>query len=208
MRFLALLLSSPAGNSFRSLPCIGWLAWEERERFALIYDLPDHSSHGRQVHWSMKSLYDLISEKPRLSLSRRFHIATDLADVVLQLHTAGWLHKSFRSENVIFLAPRGSSATTFLQSSPYLVGYEYARPDTADAAVFTQLPDTSLIADLYRHPHARGVLRQKYQKAVRLICIRMYTFGACIVAASSRHTIFLHITRIDESDRGRYKFKR
>ncbi|KAF2257628.1 hypothetical protein CC78DRAFT_538390 [Lojkania enalia] len=176
VRNLAVLLTSEVGKTFRSLPCIGYLPWEEKERYALVYDIPDASTEDSKAHWRMKSLYDLLSEQPILSLSRRYQIATGMAEVILQLHTAGWLHKSFRSDNIIFLSPTGSTTADFLNRSPYLVGYGYARPDTPDAAIFTQLPDTVLRTDLYRHPQARGIPRQRYQKR-----FDMYAFGCLLV---------------------------
>lgn len=80
-----------------------------------------------------------------------------MTEVVLQLHTAGWLHKSLLCENIVFLAPQDSTPSDFLYCAPYLIGYGYARLDTARGAIFTQLPDIELVADLYRHPQARGV---------------------------------------------------
>ncbi|CAO2648655.1 Nn.00g079220.m01.CDS01 [Neocucurbitaria sp. VM-36] len=169
---LAVMLASPAGKDSQSLLCIGYLPWEERELYALVYNIP---GDPKQEVWSLKTLYDLIAEQPHLSLRSRFEIANKMAHVLWQLHTAGWLHKSLRSSNIIYLAPKGASAVDFLQSPPYLIGYEYARPDTTSAAVFTQLPDTELLNDLYRHPQARGVRREKYRKQ-----FDMYALG-CIL---------------------------
>lgn len=158
---LAAMLASPEGKDCQSLLCLGYLPWEERELYALMYTIPRDTTRGR---WSLKTLSDLLVEQRHLSLGRRFEIATKMTQAVLQLHTAGWLHKSLRSNHIIFLAPKGASPSEFLQSTPYLIGFEYARPDTAKAAAFTQLPDTEPLNDLYRHPEARGVRRESYRK--------------------------------------------
>lgn len=158
---LAVLLASPSATNCQSLLCIGYLPWEDRELYALVYAIPGDAEHD---DWSLKTLYDLIAEQRHFSLGRRFAISRRIAQVVLQLHTAGWLHKSLRSNNIIYIAPKGTSASEFLEGTPYLIGYEYARPDTAKASEFTQLPDTELNNDLYRHPEARGARRERYRK--------------------------------------------
>lgn len=176
VRFLAVMLASPAVKDLQSLLCIGFLPWEERELYALVYNIPEAMPQDEPDHWRLKSLHDLILEQPQLSLGRRFEIARKMAEVMLQLHTAGWLHKSFRSENIVFLASKDSSPDDFLQGQPYLIGYEYARPDSSEAAMFTQLPDTELAADLYRHPQARGAARERYQKR-----FDMYALGCVLI---------------------------
>ncbi|KAJ8112113.1 hypothetical protein OPT61_g5444 [Boeremia exigua] len=158
---LAAMLASPAGKDCQALLCVGTLPWKERELCALVYTMPGDAAQGI---WSVKTMSELVAEQAQLSLGRRFEIATVMAQAVLQLHTAGWLHKSLRTNNIIFLAPEHAKSADFLQRSPYLIGFEYARSDTATAAAFTQLPDTEPINDLYRHPQARGVRRESYRK--------------------------------------------
>ncbi|RYP49838.1 hypothetical protein DL768_004530 [Monosporascus sp. mg162] len=172
MKCLAVFLMSLSDKSFRSLPCLGYYPLESQGRHGIVYSMPDD-----KTDWDFKSLKDLISAQPFVSLSRRLELARAVADTVLQLHTAGWLHKSLRSENIIFLAPRGSENDAFLNSEPYVFGYEYARSDTEDSAnAFTQLPDTELETDLYRHPRARGLNRETFQKR-----FDMYALACLIV---------------------------
>ncbi|KAH8647084.1 prion-inhibition and propagation-domain-containing protein [Tricladium varicosporioides] len=160
MKCLAVLLMSLSDKSFRSLPCMGYYPMESNGRHGVVYGTPDNS-----VDWTFKSLRDLILEQRLVSLRRRLAISRAIAETILQLHTAGWMHKSLRSSNIIFLAPRGSGSQEFLKSEPYLVSYDYARPDMAEAAkAFTQMPETTSDEDLYRHPQARGANRETYQK--------------------------------------------
>lgn len=107
---------------------------------------------------------DLLVKQQHLSLSCRFEIATKIARAVLQLHTAGWLHKSLRADHIVFLGSKDAASEEMLQSTPCLIGFGYARPDTAIAAAFTQLPDTEPLNELYRHPQARGAGRECYRK--------------------------------------------
>lgn len=158
---LSVLLSGPAVEGNPSLHCIGYLPWEDRELFALVYETPQDTN---QDDWSLRTLSDLITNQPYVSLGRRYEIARRTTEAVLQLHTAGWLHKSLRTSNIVFLGTKTASLTDFLQRTPYIIGFEYARPDTPKAAAFTQLPDTDVGHDLYRHPQARGVERERYRK--------------------------------------------
>ncbi|KAI1214106.1 prion-inhibition and propagation-domain-containing protein [Annulohypoxylon truncatum] len=167
MKSLAVLLMSFSHTSFRSPQCIGYYPGESLGRHAIVFSLPEGTSS-----LSMKSLSQLISEEKAISLSRRLAIARALAETILQLHTAGWMHKGLTSENIIFLAPEGSQNEDFLRSEPLVMGYDYARPDTADAAVaFTQLPESKPSAELYRHPQARGLARETYQKRFDLYAL-------------------------------------
>ncbi|KAI2643380.1 prion-inhibition and propagation-domain-containing protein [Xylaria nigripes] len=160
MKCLVVFLMSLSDKSFRSLPCLGYYPLEAEDRHGIIYSMPDD-----EVDWDFRTLKDLISSQPFVSLIRRLDLMRSIADTVLQLHTAGWLHKSIRPENIIFIAPRGSSNEAFLNSEPFIIGYEYARTDTKDSAnAFTELPDTDLETDLYRHPQARGMKRETFQK--------------------------------------------
>ncbi|KAK4160693.1 prion-inhibition and propagation-domain-containing protein [Cladorrhinum sp. PSN259] len=180
IKCLAVFLMSLSDHSFRSLPCLGYYPLQTEGRHGIVYSMPSKSrppsdsiseddppssSSSFETDYDFKSLRALIRSQPMVSLRRRLELARCLGETVLQLHTSGWLHKSLRSENIIFLAPRGSTDRFFLSSEPYIFGYEYARSDSSDSAkAFTQLPDTELEAELYRHPSARGAGRETYQK--------------------------------------------
>ncbi|KAI1079486.1 prion-inhibition and propagation-domain-containing protein [Whalleya microplaca] len=172
MKSLVVLLMSFSHKSFRSLRCLGYYPAEDRGRHGIVFSAPNED-----FSWSMKSLSQLIEEEMYVSLSRRVAIAQALGETLLQLHTAGWMHKSLRSENIVFLAHEGSKNEDFLRSDPFVMGYDYARPDTADAAAaFTQLPETELSAELYRHPQAQGLNRETYQKR-----FDVYALGCLVV---------------------------
>lgn len=172
MKSLTVLLMSLVHESFHSLPCLGLVSVKDKGRYGLVFALPADS-----VDLQVMGLDELIKTAQRASLARRLEITRNIAEAVLQLHTAGWMHKSLRPTNIVFLAKQGAKPEQVLQTTPYIVGYDYARPDTQDAAkAFTQLPETSLRAELYRHPQARGANRQTYQKR-----FDMYSLGCLIV---------------------------
>lgn len=159
----ALLVKAPP--SFAALCCKGYIPVRDQFRLGLVYDIPLVQDVDQPSEYEQRNLHDLIQKQRKASLLDRVRIASVISDAVLQLHTAGWLHKSIRSENILFLAGSKSELETFLSTAPYLVGYEYARPDTNDAAVaLTELPETPLYTDLYRHPDKRGAIGKSFQK--------------------------------------------
>jgi hypothetical protein len=163
LRDLAMLLSQASDSAFHSLPCAGYVDMQESGRFGFVYDITDFTTGADASSVQTRSLFDLFAECPFVSIVDRMRIACDMAEAVLQLHTAGWLHKGICSENVRFVSAARSTARLIVGSSAYLVGYGYARPDTASAAVMTELPVTATDRDLYRHPNARGQARQSFQ---------------------------------------------
>jgi len=163
LRDLAMLLSQASDSAFHSLPCAGYVDLQESSRFGFVYDITNFTTGADASSVQTQSLFDLFTECPFVSVIDRMRIACDMAEAVLQLHTAGWLHKGICSENVRFVAAARSGPRSIIGSSPYLVGYGYARPDTASAAVMTELPVTAADRDLYRHPNARGQARQNFQ---------------------------------------------
>ena len=109
------------------------------------------------------SLKDLLSGAEKPSLDARLHVAQSLAESILQLHTCGWLYKSIRSENVLFIQGTGSAADVGDLNEPYLGGYEYARQEGGGEV--TEEIDTTPEIDLYRYPQARAPVRAKFCKA-------------------------------------------
>lgn len=195
MKSLTVLLMSLVHESFHSLPCLGLASVKDKGRFGLVFALPAES-----VNLEVTGLDELVKTTQRASLARRLELSCNIAEAVLQLHTAGWMHKSLRPNNVIFLAAKGAKPEEILQATPYIVGYDYARPDTQDAAkAFTQLPEASLRSELYRHPQARGADRQTYQKR-----FDMYALACLLIELMTwRSLTDLHSEHTDKEFRGR-----
>lgn len=163
LRDLAMLLQQANDSSFHSLPCAGYVDIQESGRFGFVYDVTELASGADATSIWSRSLFDLMPDCRFVSMVDRVRIACDIAEAVLQLHTAGWLHKGICSENVVFVAAARSSQREILTGRPYLFGYGYARPDTVSAAVMTEMPVTATNRDLYRHPNARGEARHSFQ---------------------------------------------
>ncbi|RYO86470.1 hypothetical protein DL764_009003 [Monosporascus ibericus] len=171
IKLLVALLSAMEDPSFRSLPCLGHYPAPNQTCYGIVYAAPD-DKHA----WQLTSLYDIIPAVQDVSLAKRLEIAKAVAETILQLHTAGWLHKSLKSESVVFFADKEVSAGKAIQSDPFVFGYDYARPDSTEGAVYTQWSEANLAGDLYRHPNAQGHDRETYQKR-----FDMYALGCIFV---------------------------
>ena len=84
--------------TFHSLKCFGFLEVPKSGRYAYLFS-PPNSLSGAFSMWSLSEVFCLVSQGP--SLNNRLDIAIALAETVLQLHTAGWLHKSIRADNIL-----------------------------------------------------------------------------------------------------------
>ena len=159
---LAVFLHLVEDPQLHSLVCRGYIEDEPESRFALVYSLPS----GIEYVQAIETLSDFIIKISMPSLTWRIGLAIALAEAVLQLHTSGWLHKSIRSDNVAFLHSSGRQQPETVDPIPFIVGYEYARPDTITA--ITEEALWSLDTNIYRHPEARGTGRARFRKAFDL----------------------------------------
>ncbi|KAF2725547.1 hypothetical protein K431DRAFT_290668 [Polychaeton citri CBS 116435] len=166
VRSFAMLLSS-ADQSFASLRCKGLVIVDNDDlhRYGLVYQLPALDEDNKNDAFQKESLYDIMRGGCKVALSQRFRIALKMCEAVLQLHTAGWLHKNIRSENVLFFKSATSSGNEPEVRDPYMIGYDNVRPDSLEAAAkLTLSSDTSLYHDLYRHPAKRSHMITTYEK--------------------------------------------
>ncbi|KAL2396883.1 hypothetical protein ABEF93_004335 [Exophiala dermatitidis] len=174
---LAFLLSRVKHPSFHTLRCLGF--FEDGDRFVFVYSYPEtrhtqtqtfiETEKVKKVRLPPKSLNELIRENKTLkspSVTTRLDIALKLANTLLILHTAGWLHKDLRSENVVFFDNDWSI--------PYVTGFSFSRQDSP--AEISEQPSSEPQADIYRHPHALGEPSTSFQKYMDL-----YSLGLVLV---------------------------
>lgn len=152
---LATLLSrKPKPQEFHVLDCLGSTHDEAASRFGLVFQLPALavSNHPGDMPLVV-SLHDLIHTPPSTgkmfpSLNDRFRLSRTLASSLLHLHAAKWLHRNLRSESILFIA--SSQSVDTLLPTPYISGFEYARPD---AQAVASLPlNASAIQAPFQHP--------------------------------------------------------
>ncbi|EXJ66367.1 uncharacterized protein A1O5_10519 [Cladophialophora psammophila CBS 110553] len=164
------LLSGLNSPTFHSLKCIGYLKEPKTLRYAYIFQPP------KDDEFSLRTLQDLVAgDVLRPSINQRLVIASALTETVLQLHTAGWLHKSIRSDNVLFFQSRKADWSS-LENIPeaYLGGYEFARWD--NMLETTEAPGAFEHSRLYRHPLSLSEDRIPFCKAFDL-----YSLGCVLL---------------------------
>lgn len=185
---LAKLLHQPKEIVFRTPSCWGWVRQAQFNRVAFMFSIPE----GCEPQPS--SLYHVLgSNSQPPSLGQRFTLALQLARCISNLQLVKWVHKSFRSENVLFfprkteseLASRPTTLDEHLDfSEPWVLGYEFSRPET----YFSQgQSDSCPMRDVYRHPDRQGRPTQPFNKLHDI-----YALGVVLLEIG-RFLLILHL---------------
>ncbi|KAI9699650.1 MAG: hypothetical protein M1836_002684 [Candelina mexicana] len=157
---VASLLSKMNDPAFHALSCIGFLKSAKSARYAYIFK-PPISTIPRLVIKSLRDLLTASSLQP--SINDRLKVAVAMTETLLQLHTAGWLHKAIRPDNIVFFT---NSVDNWTKSdgmaASFLGGYEYARADNPLES--TEDPSSQKYPNLYRHPLSLGQKRSAFTK--------------------------------------------
>lgn len=181
---LALLLGANKSRDFHTLRCKGLLEDARSESYRLIYYWPAESSGSE----TSASLRKHLSSPSLPSLSDRISVARKMANSLLLLQASNWLHKAICSRNVLFFPIEGASPL----SNPYVVGFEYSRPDLEDEP--SQLPDDPEVR-LYSHPAYLQGEKHAFDKVFDI-----YAFGLVLIELAHwrplKH-IYLEVMRRD-----------
>jgi len=104
----------------RTLDCPGVVSVgdDRQTTYKLLYRPP---SPG---FFTLEAVLSAQRETPTLPLGKKFACAKVLSRAVLWVHLAGWLHKSIRSDDVVF---GGDDEAQVDLAEPYLCGFEYSR---------------------------------------------------------------------------------
>ena len=171
------------GPSFYTLQCRGFVEDRVTKRYGYISDLPDELSSSARAcrpvsrdicvkepepEPELRSLRQILDHSSMPSLNRRLSLAVMLLENLLNLHTSGWLHKDFRSDNVILVRktdPTYENTSDELSLySVYIAGYIHSRVD--NPGEMTEPLNSEVEADLYRHPSLLYDSRQSYHKSL------------------------------------------
>lgn len=154
-----LLASKSTPAEFRAPFCMGYFdgSTTECDRFGLVYRIPAGAPDGA----GPLSLRQYICTGRKTTLNERISLAHSLAQSLMYLHSVSWLHKSIRSENVLFFP--GPSTTAINISQPILSGFGYARPDDPGAETERQI--RQLDQDLYRPPECQSMSYSRSKKS-------------------------------------------
>lgn len=164
------LLSQPPTPSFRTLPCMGYT--EEQGGFRLIFNLPPGDISATNVE-QPQTLLSVLSRGNGLlpDVGTRLQLAVQVCETLLSFHTAGWLHKDIRSENIVLLS-QPSDRQSHQLGRPYLCGFSFARQDSPTE--ISEQPSADPLRDIYRHTEALGEPSEsfeRYMDAYSLGCV-------------------------------------
>ena len=166
IKALAVLLSSTKSAELGLLRCVGFFKDDHPfgEKYGLLLEIPRTEIQQPTLSPQMSgpssrathpcSLYEYInitSHAPPL-LGDRFRIAATLCNILLQVHASNWLHKAIRPSNILFLDKNSDApnAAVLRSTQPYLVGFDFSRPDHPTAESLEQPRDKS--GNAYLHP--------------------------------------------------------
>lgn len=139
---------------FSVLNCLGHFNDDLNNRVGIVFEAP--SSPGPL---QMISLRDRIIDDRKFRVIRdlcaRMEIARILTTTYFRLHSVGWLHKSFRSENVLLFENKDRGSHEL--DTPFVCGFDFSRQDSlteltedVPSALIERHQDHEL--GLYRHP--------------------------------------------------------
>ncbi|KAL7947409.1 prion-inhibition and propagation domain-containing protein [Trichoderma barbatum] len=186
VRKLACLLNhSPKPEAFRTPHCIGFFDKADPNvpeddvdildrRLGLIFERPDSDDVDDSLPpVSLRELLlDKAIRKPRVT--DRVKLAHALGNCLLYLHAVNWLHKGFRSHNILFFRTKAGNVD---YAQVYLSGFDFSRPGGSDEV--TEIPGYDAEHDLYRHPLTQsnqGKSRQRSKKSFDI-----YSLGVILV---------------------------
>jgi hypothetical protein len=178
---LAALLHEAAQTDplFKVCKCIHYFDDIAEKRVGFVYELPlPPSSPSPAAAASPSAVFPhpislaslLVSKKLRPTLRTRVRLAHTLANSLRLLHSFEWVHKSLRSDIIIFFT---FSATSTPNShalededrlhldDPRITGFEYARLESDFSSA---RPETEIRRNVYRHPVRWGKPSERFTK--------------------------------------------
>ena len=146
---LAILLSASKHPNFRSLRCKGITRAPDESKIAFIFVF----SGSNDFFQPPRLLRNIFGSSP--SVTERLKLALEITESVRHFHTAGWLHKNLRSENILLISPGNPVSFAILPLSlPMLAGFAFSRLDSPSE--ISKQPSLDPQRDIYRHPEAMG----------------------------------------------------
>jgi len=109
-------------RKFQTLPSKGIVMDSKNSRIGLVFEIPGKAGTTVQE----KSLLDLVERQSPLPLGHRFAMAKALSMAIYSLQSVNWLHKSIRSDNLVYFKD------TLRQPEPGAQNKDIARPKDKD----------------------------------------------------------------------------
>ena len=170
---LAIMLNETNDPAFHVLHCRGVI--KRPDQMISIFDLPVELKKHTPEKSSMPvciPLAELRKAQWIPDLSARLTWALQLAETILQLHTAGWVHKGIRPDHLIFFHAENQPLSELV--GVYLSNFNLARE--AAMAAFSEDYVSSAYMNSYRHSRAQGEAKASFRPQ-----FDVYALGICLV---------------------------
>lgn len=174
---LAFLLNKkdkPSG--FRCPRCIGYCRRDNEDdvQYGLIFDIP---SSGNLTS-SLATLRDYFHNIYSPPLTARIALANAMVGSLLYLHAVNWLHKGFRSNNILFYIPDSSDPQSKSDlTNPLISGFDFSRQDNLDETTVKSAAQAQ--HDYYKHPQLLQHSNTRSQKSHDI-----YALGVVLIEVS------------------------
>lgn len=174
---LSALLALDKPKEFCAPTCLGYIDARQDATaaggFGMVFAVPGNAN----VEASPVSIFQAIKETSIPSLNKRVALASRIASCLFYLHSVNWLHKGFRSENLLCFRDANRDANGDSLTNLYLKGFEYARP--ARKGEETEAIPHVPAWEIYRHPNIQGgemQSRRYYRKTFDI-----YSLGVVLI---------------------------
>jgi serine/threonine protein kinase len=131
-----LLRATPKPRDFCVLDCLGYTEPSESDeayKFIFAYPTTAGGVDANVIHDTLflklqqaRTKQGKYTQRP--SLTQRVVLAQKLSRSLHAFHTAGWLHKTLNSTNVIFFSRPADAGSPSL-AEPFIVNFRFSRPD-------------------------------------------------------------------------------
>lgn len=166
MRLVALMHEANDAR-FNVMKCTNYMDDKLAKKFGFVFALPPLLSANPNT--LLTHLNCRPSSRP--NLTTRIKLAHTLAETLHLLHSVGWVHKSLRSDKILFLRaaePQNQGQTTTEPktdaldlNSPRIFGFEFSRLESDSTSLRA---DLEIRRNIYRHPDRWGQPTQAFSK--------------------------------------------
>lgn len=155
------LLALPQSSGFKVPQAVGYIHDPDHYCWWLVFQFPQKSRKGPENLSKPLSLFNLLQPefKPRPPLEKRFRLASDISSTFHQLYSSSWMHKSIRSDNILF--PYQNPADQL--ASSMICGFEYSRLESEAQTIDRSKANSEPSVAMYRHPDYQGEAAQGYK---------------------------------------------
>lgn len=172
---LIMLLNIPKSSAFKAPRAAGFAHDPTNFCWWLIFHFPTSGVVSQTQPLSMLQMLQ-TPQSTRPPLETRLRLANDICATFLELYSSGWMHKSIRSDNILFPTVTQSTSISRQIASPQVCGFEYSRQETESQTIDRSKKAGKVSIAMYRHPDYQGEAAQGYK-----IQYDIYSLGLILV---------------------------